>query len=172
MFKTVLGITAGLLLATAASAQTKVGAWELHVMSEEAPVEGRFASTSAAADDADNSMAQLVIRRKKPDSAIEFLIIDTHDPAQDNCDYKNWKIRIDSAEVSVLGHSFEPEKTVLKAKLGAPRDELWVLFQSGLKLVVMVDQRCDSYAGETRPVSYSSSLRGSRAAYRFVTQSQ
>ena len=163
-------MTAALLLATTASAQTRVGAWELHVMSEAAPVDGRFASTTAAADTEARSMAQLVIRRKKPNSAVEFLIIDTHDPEQDNCDYQNWKIRIDSAEVSVLGHSFEPAKTVLKAKLKAPRDELWVLFQSGLKLVVMVDQRCDSYSGETRPVSFSSSLRGSRAAYRFVTQ--
>jgi len=148
--------------------QARVGDWEFRVESEASEIKGRVAFTSAHPYSGGKPKPNLIISRMKPDNPVKLLITDTHDKEKDKCDYKDWKIIIDSTNVPVLGYTFEPAKTELKADWGAPGDELWSLFRTGLKLTVQVEQKCDSFSGESNLISYTFSLRGSYAAYNFV----
>lgn len=166
-----VGITLGLLFSGTVMGKIGVGDWVFQVEGEGTAAEKRVAFTRAQPDPGGEPRAKLVIRRAKPDGPIELMVTATHDTRKDICDYRDWKIVIDATNVPVLGYTFEPAKTELKAKLGTPRDELWKLFRKGLKLTVEVEQKCDSSAGVSIPVSHTFSLRGSNAAYKFVSES-
>ena len=148
--------------------QARVGDWEFRFESKESETKARIALTSAHSYSGSKPKPKLVISRTKPNSPVKLLITDTHDKENDKCDYKDWKIKIDATDVPVLGYTFEPAKTELKAQLGRPKDELWSLFRKGLKLTIEVEQKCDSLSRESNLVSYTFSLRGSSAAYKFV----
>jgi hypothetical protein len=148
--------------------QASVGDWELRVESDETATESRVAVTSAQLYSGSKAQPNLVIRRIKLDSRLELLVTATHDKEKDKCDYKDWNIMIDSTHVPVLGYTFEPAKTELKAKLGSSKNELWSLFRNGLRLMVQVEQKCDSFSGESKLMNYTFSLSGSSAAYKFV----
>lgn len=164
-------VTFGVLFNGSVMGKAKVGDWEFGVESDGTAVERRVAFTSAHPYSGSKPRPKLVIRRMKPDSPAELMITATHDEKKDKCDYRDWKIMIDGTGVPVLGYTFEPAKTELKAKLGTPKDELWNLFRKGLKLTVQVEQKCDSFSGASDIVSYTFSLRGSSAAYKFVLRS-
>ncbi len=168
ILKTIVCITFGVLFASNVSGQARIGDWEFQVENEASAINGRFAFTFAQPDSDNEPKPRLIIRRVKPNSPVEILITDTHDKEKDKCDYKDWKIMIDSTNVPVLGYTFEEAKTELKADWSAPEDELWSLFRKGLKLAVQVEQKCDSFSGESNLISYTFSLRGSYAAYEFV----
>ena len=161
-------ITCSVLFTNNAMGQTRVGDWEFPVEMGGAEIEGRAALSPAQSDTAVEPTPNLVIRQMKPGSPLELLITATHAEEKDKCTYKDWSILIDSTSVPVLGYTFEPVKTELKTKLGSPRDELWRLFKKGLKLVVQVEQKCDSTAGKPKLANYTFSLRGSSADYQFV----
>ena len=164
----ILCITFGVLFNNNVSGQERIGDWELRVQSEGGVTKDRVASTSAQANSGSKSTPKLVIRQTSPNKPVKLLIADTHNKEKDQCDYKDWKIMIDRTSIPVLGYTFEPAKTELKADWGAPADDLWKLFRKGLKLTVQVEQKCDSFSGESNLASYSFSLRGSYAAYNFV----
>jgi hypothetical protein len=166
--KIIVCIIFGVLFTSDVTSQARVGDWEFRVENEGSVVRGRVALTSAHPYSGSKLKPNLVIRRTKPDNPVELLITDTHDKEKDKCDYKDWKIMIDATNVPVLGYTFEPAKTELKADWGAPEDELWSLFRKGLKLTVQVEQKCDSFSGESNLISYTFSLHGSYAAYQFV----
>jgi hypothetical protein len=166
--KIILCITFGVLFNSTVVSQTKVGDWGFRVESDGTATENRIAFTPAHSYSSNEPKPNLVIRRKKPDSPVELLITDIHDKEREKCDYKDWKVTIDTTNVPVLGHTFEPAKTVLKSNWGTPEDELWSLFRKGLKLAIQVEQKCDSFSGESNLVSHTFSLRGSSAAYKFV----
>ncbi len=169
--KIIVCITSGVLSISAAMGQTRVGDWEFRVDSGDNQIEGRFASTLAQPHAGGEPKPNLVIRRLKPDSPVELLITDTHDNEKDKCDYKDWKILIDAIDVPVLGYTFEPTKTELKPNWKTPEDKLWSLFRKGLNLTAQAEQKCGSFSGEPKQKSYTFSLRGSSAAYKFVTGS-
>ena len=168
ILRIILCVTFGVLFTNNVPGQARVGDWEFRVESEGSVIKGRVALTSAHPYSGSKPEPKIVIRRTKPDNPVELLITDTHDKEKDKCDYKDWKIMIDATNVPVLGYTFEPAKTELKADWGAPEDELWGLFRKGLKLAVQVEQKCDSFSGESKLISYTFSLRGSYAAYKFV----
>ena len=161
-------VTLGLLFSGSAVGKAGIGDWTFQLERSESGVEQRIAFTRAHPHAGVQPRPKLVIRRVKPDSPVELMITATHDTRSDKCAYTEWKIVIDATEVPVLGYTFEPAKTELKAKLGTPRDQLWSLFRKGFKLMVEVEQKCDSASGVPNPVSHSFSLRGSNAAYKFV----
>lgn len=168
ILKIIVCITLGVLFTSNVTGQSRAGDWELRVESEGSVIKGRIALTSAHPYSGSKPKPKLIIRRIKPDNPVELLISDTHDTEKDKCDYKDWKILIDATNIPILGYTFEPAKTELKAGLGVPEDELWSLFRKGLKLAVQVEQKCDSFSGESNLISYTFSLRGSYAAYKFV----
>jgi len=168
ILKNFVCITFGVLFTSAVMGKAGVGDWEFRVDSDAATIERRVAFTPAHPYSGSEPKPKLVISRMKPDSPVELMITDTHDEKNDKCDYKDWQLVIDTANVPVLGYTFEPAKTELKVKLGTPKDELWNLFRTGLKLTVQVEQKCDSYSGESNLVSHTFSLRGSSAAHKFV----
>ena len=157
-----------MLFTSAVTGQARVGDWEFRLEGKESETKARIALTSAHPYSGSKPKPKLVISRTKPNSPVKLLIIDTHDKDNDKCDYKDWKIKIDATDIPVLGYTFEPAKTELKAHLGRPKNELWDLFRKGLKLTIEVEQKCDSLSGGSNPVSYTFSLRGSSAAYKFV----
>lgn len=168
MLKIVVCIAFGVLFTSNAMAQARFGDWEFRAESDGSAIEGSVASSPAHPYSGSEPTPNLVIRRMKPGGPVELLIIDTHDSGKDECSYQDWNIMIDATNVPVLGYTFEPAKTELKAKLGAGQDELWRLFRKGLKFVVQVEKKCGSFSGETNPASYTFSLRGSSAAYMLV----
>ena len=168
ILKIIVCINFGILFTSTAMGQASVGDWELRVESDETATESRVAVTSAQLYSGSKAQPNLVIRRIKLDSRLELLVTATHDKEKDKCDYKDWNIMIDSTHVPVLGYTFEPAKTELKAKLGSSKNELWSLFRNGLRLMVQVEQKCDSFSGESKLMNYTFSLSGSSAAYKFV----
>jgi hypothetical protein len=166
--KIIACIAFSVLFSSTVLSQARVGDWEFPAEGDGTAIDGRVALTPAQSDSVVEPRSNLVISRMKPGSPPALLITDTHDEAKDKCSYKDWKVMIDSTNVPVLGYTFEPVKTELKAKLGNPQDELWSLFKKGLELVVQVEQKCDSAAGKPKLANYSFSLRGSSAAYKFV----
>ena len=148
--------------------QAPVGDWTFGVEGKDTDKPKRIASTVAQSYSGTQSRPSLVIRRFKPDDPIELFIVATHDVETDKCEYKNWKIAIDSAEIPVLGYTFEPAKTELKADWGTAVDDLWERFRKGLQLSVEVEQKCESAAGVPVSAQYSFSLRGSYAAYSYI----
>jgi hypothetical protein len=167
---TIVGcVVFGVLFGNAAMGQASIGDWAFHVEGEAGETKTRVATSLAHSYAGGEPTPQLVIRQVKAGSPVELLIIDTHDDEKDKCEYKDWKILIDAADVPVLGYTFEPTKTELKPNWGTPEDKLWGLFRKGFKLTAQVERKCDSFAGESRLESYSFSLRGSSAAYMFVT---
>lgn len=162
----IAGVSTGLLFAFSATGQTVVGDWSFQANS--GSDKSRVASTAAQAVAGVGQTPELVIRQKKPGSPIEMLVIGTHDKDADKCDYKDWKVSVDATDVPVLGYTFAPARTVLKAKLGGSKDQLWKLFRQGVNLDVRATQQCDSYTGASKEVNYTFSLRGSSAAYLFV----
>lgn len=169
--KFIVGITSAALFYGTALGQAPIGDWEFRVQSENSEIKARVASTLARPYSGDQPRPTLVIRQMKADSPVELLITATHDNEKDKCDYKDWKIMIDGTDVPVLGYTFEPTKTELKPNWGTPEDKLWSLFRKGLQLTAQVQQKCDSFSGDTNLKSYTFSLRGSSAAYKFVTSS-
>ena len=168
IIKTIVGITFCVLFASNATGQARIGDWEFRAESEESAGNDRIAFSFDRGYSDSKPKPRLVIRQTKPGKPVKLLIFDTHNKEIDSCVYKDWKVMIDSASIPVLGYTFEEAKTELKANWSAPRDELWNLFKGGLRLEVQVEQKCDSFAGESKLASYTFSLRGSRAAYKFV----
>ena len=168
ILKIISCITFGVLFTSTVMGQARVGDWEFRVESDGTAIERRVALTPAQPYSDSKPRPNLVIRRMKLDSPLELLITATHDKEKNQCGYKDWKIMIDATNVPVLGYTFEPAKTELKAKWGSPEDELWSLFRKGLKLVVQVEQKCEHFSGESNLINYTFSLRGSSAAYKFV----
>ena len=101
--------------------------------------------------------------------ALGFLVTGTHDTQQEKCQYRDWKVSIDGTDIPVLGYTFAPAKTELKTKLGTSTEEAWNRFKKGLRLTVRAEQKCDSDFGKPRQMSLVFSLRGSNAAFRYVT---
>ena len=168
ILKIIVCITFAVLFTSNVTGQARIGDWEFRAENEASEIKGRVALTSAHPYSDSKPKPNLVIRRMKPGNPVKLLITDTHDKDKDKCDYKDWKITIDATDIPVLGYTFEPAKTELKVNLGTPKDELWSLFKKGLELEVQVEQKCDSFSGESKLVSYTFSLRGSYAAYLFV----
>ena len=62
------------------------------------------------------------------------------------------RLTIDTTDIPVLGYTFEPAQTELKAKLGKPGEALWDSFRKGLQFSIFVEQKCDSAGGEMAEV--------------------
>ncbi len=165
----VVWVTLALALQAATAAAGKQGDWEYRVDRDNGESVGKSASTQALSQAGGAPMPNLVIRRAQSDDDIELLVTATHDTAADECEYKDWKLSIDSTEIRVLGYTFEPAKTELKTKLGTAPEDFWSLFRKGYKLSVSAEQKCASKFGEPNPISLDFSLRGSSAVYMFVS---
>ena len=161
-------VVASVLFSGAAIADGMVGDWKFLTERGDGEVVARVAHTSSLAATADGAIPRLVIRRAQSDDKVDLLVIDTHDPDKDNCEYKDWKLSIDKAEFAVLGYTFEPAKTQLKTKLGTSAEDFWSLFKKGYRISASALQKCDSKFGETQPLALDFSLRGSHAVYNFV----
>ena len=157
----------GALPSFAAMGQSRVGEWAFLVEREAEQEKRRIALTAAQAYVGSEPTPKLILRREASDDAIELLIIDTHNVEKDKCEYKDWKLVIDKTDIPVLGYSFEPSKTLLKASWGASQDELWELFRKGYNLALEAQVQCDSSV-EVRTVNFPFSLRGSSAALKFI----
>lgn len=168
MLKTIVCITFGMFFTGNVMAEARVGDWEFRVEGKGTEVESRVALTPAHPYADSEPRPNLVIRRIKPGGPIDLLITATHDDEKEKCDYKDWELMIDATSVPVLGYTFEPAKTELKAKLGAGENKLWDLFRKGIKFAVQVEKKCESISGESNSTSYTFSLRGSNAAYKLV----
>ena len=151
-----------------AHGQGRIGDWDYGVEGRDTDAPRRVASTAAQTYSGTESRPSLVIRRVKPDDPVELFVVATHDIETDKCEYKNWKVAIDSFEIPVLGYTFEPAKTELKADWGTKDDDLWGRFKKGFKLSVEVEQKCESAAGVPSAAQYSFSLRGSHAAFNYI----
>lgn len=162
-------IVYGMLVFGTASGQSRIDDWSVEGNGQTAEGGGRIAFTLARPDPASAVTPRLIIRQLKPDSPVELLVIATHDPEKDECDYKEWKMKVDSTEVPVLGYTFEPAQTELKANWGTPDKELWEMFRQGLNLTLEAEKKCASQPGAPQPLTLVFSLRGSYAAYKFVT---
>ncbi len=166
-YQRLLIIVAGLatvLSARAVVADGRIGDWNYRAEGESG---GRIAYTVAAGEA--GAMPNLVIRRSKPGKAVQLLLFDTHDPATDKCEYKDWQIAVDATNVPVLGYTFKPAKTELKVKWGTSVDDFWNMFVKGFNFSVAVNQICESNPGQPSPVKLDFSLRGSAAVYKYVT---
>lgn len=163
----VTGFVLGVLLSAPVLAQSKIGDWAYWVEREASQEKLRIALSGAQAYVGNEPKPKLVIRREASADKIELLIIDTHDADKDKCEYKDWKLSIDDVEIGVLGYTFEPSKTLLKAAWGSSQEDLWTHFRKGLNLALQAEQRCDSSL-EARMISYPFSLRGSSAVLKFV----
>lgn len=172
LLKNLACITFGVLFTSAAIGQTKIGDWVFRSDSSGTVTAPGSAFTTAYSYSGSGPAPKLEIRRKKPGSPVELLVTGTHDEQKENCEYKDWKITIDSTSVPVLGHSFEPAKTVLKTKLKTPENKFWHLFRQGLKLTVQAEQKCDALSGELNQMNLGFSLRGSFVAYKLVLGSE
>lgn len=162
-------VTIGLLCPGAVMAEGGTGDWRFRVESGEDGTDWRVAYTAALDYPGEGAKPHIEIGHTGSGRALGFLVTGTHDTQQEKCQYRDWKVSIDGTDIPVLGYTFAPAKTELKTKLGTSTEEAWNLFKKGLRLTVRAEQKCDSDFGKPRQMSLVFSLRGSNAAFRYVT---
>lgn len=159
----------GLYCPGAVTAAGGFGDWQFRDYGEQDEAGGKMAYTSALDYSGEGPRPRIEIGSTSSGRTIAFLVTGTHDTRQEKCQYRDWKVSIDGTDIPVLGYTFAPAKTELKTKLGTSTKDSWDLFKKGLQLTVRAEQKCDSDFGKARQISLVFSLRGSNAAFRYVT---
>jgi len=157
------------LFASAGISQTRIGDWQFRSDGDGTAFKRRFALTPAPPYSGGGPTALLVIRRMNPDSRIEMLVTATFDKDKDGCDYDHWEVTVDSYKFSVSGFSVAPSTAILKVLDTVEREAFWESFKKGLKLAIRVEQKCGGSFRDKKLIIRTFSLRGSTAAYNFVS---
>ena len=159
----------GLFCPGAVAAAGGVGDWQFGVDGRQDGAGGKMAFTTALGYPGEGPKPHIEIGPTGSGGSIGFLVTGTHDTRQEKCQYRDWKVSIDGTDIPVLGYTFAPAKTELKTRLGTSTKGSWELFRKGLRLTVSAEQKCDSDLGKPRQLSLAFSLRGSNAAFHYVT---